>query len=161
MLQWLWEYGDRCEIARSIPQLDPRRMRTLVEGSDGPNNGDKIDTSWKKSHSEDDDDLSIGAARRALVIGDIGEGMYKMLLAFHIFEPFVHWDKAFICHADVGHERWHISFLVRSLVPVLAAGIIAKHVLRSLHSAAFVYSLVILRVLFISTPSTSSSNHCR
>ena len=34
MLRWLWEHGDEREIARSIPQLDPRRLRALVDEKD-------------------------------------------------------------------------------------------------------------------------------
>ena len=76
MLQWLWERVDKREFARSIPQHDPQRMRALLDGSDSASGGDRMDIGiLARSHVEDGD-LSVSAARKALAIGDIGEGTF-------------------------------------------------------------------------------------
>lgn len=161
MLQWLWEYGDKYEIARSIPRLDPRRMHTLVNGKDSANEVDEMDTgSLAESRVEEVHDVSIRTARRALAIGGTGEGTYNLLLAFDIFKPLLHWDKSSTWHADVGYEKWHILLLVCSPV-IPAVGIITEHLLSYPHSAVSVFSLVDVRAPLTSTPSTSSSIHCR
>ena len=49
----------------------------------------------------------------ALAKNGTGEGMYKLLLAFQNFKPGLHWDRSSAWHADVGYEKWHISFSVR------------------------------------------------
>ena len=117
MLQWLWEHGNKREIARSIPQLDTQMMQILVNGKDRTNKGEKMDTDGLAGSCEEDgSDMSIHAARRALAMGSTGEGMHKMLLAFRIFRPCLQWDKSSTCHDGVGDEKWHISFLVRSVV---------------------------------------------
>lgn len=53
---------------------------------------------------------TIGASRRALAKNGTGEEMYKLLLAFQNFKPSLHWDRSSAWHADVGYEKWHISF---------------------------------------------------
>lgn len=117
MLQWLWEYGDRCQIARSIPQLDPQKLSAIHDDSDIANNGSQVDghTSTDIAAQDTDDSFysTIRAARRALANNGTGEGTYKLLLAFPNFKPGLHWDRSSAWYADVGYEKWHISFSVR------------------------------------------------
>ena len=122
MLKWLWEHGDNRQISRSIPQLDPHRMRTLVDGSNSAKGNDQMDTSGLAESQVGYADCSIRTAAKAFALGDIGEGIYRLLLAFQVFDPLLQRDKSKYLRANVGHVKWHISFLVRNLVLVLAAG---------------------------------------
>ena len=160
MLQWLWEHGDKREIARSIPQLDPQRLRALVDGKDSEMESNQMNTDGLTDSQVQHEDFSIRIARKALAMEDIGKGLYEMLLAFQIFEPSLHQGRSSDSHAGVEHQRWHISFLVRNIVSILAAGNTAEHLLRSPHFAAFVSSPVRLRVWLISMRSASTSNQC-
>lgn len=113
MLQWLWEHGDKREIARSIPSLDPQKMRTLVESKSSGNLSDQMDVGGLTEIRLEDDGSSICAARRALAMGVTAEGMCQLLLTFNIFEPCL--EKSSHRSADVGHKSWDIVFLVRGL----------------------------------------------
>ena len=61
-----------------------------------------MDTHNMESLVEEEDDSSTSAARRVLVVGDTGEGIYKLLLVFNIFKPNLQWAKPSTCHADLG-----------------------------------------------------------
>ena len=160
MLQWLWEHGDKRQIARSIPQLDPQKLRALVDEKDGEIESGHMDTGGFTESQVQDDDFSIRIAREAFAVGEIARGMYEALVAFQIFRPSLHQDKPSNSHAGVGHQKWHISFLVCNLVATLAGGKTAEHLLRSPRFAAFVSSLVRKRVWLISMRSATPSNHC-
>ena len=123
MLQWLWEHGDERELARSIPQLDPRIMRALVDRNYSARESSQMDIENLTESQMRDDTSSIRTARKALMTGDIGRGMYKLLVAFQIFEPSLYRDKSPTRHANMEHTDWYIIFLVRNLVPILASGI--------------------------------------
>ena len=120
MLQWLWEYGDRIQIARSIPQLDPQKLSVIHNDSDTPSDGSQADghasTDIDAQGTDDTFCSTMRAARMALAKNVTGEGMYKLLVAFQNFKPSLHWDRSSAWHADVGYERWHISFSVRCFV---------------------------------------------
>ena len=120
MLQWLWEYGDRCQIARSLPQLDPQKLSVIHNDSDTPSAGSQADghahTDVDAQGTDDTFHSTIGAARRALAKNRTGEGMYKLLLAFQNFKPSLQWDRSYAWNADGGYEKWHISFSVRCFV---------------------------------------------
>ena len=120
LLQWLWEYGDRCQIARSLLPLDPQKLSAIHIDSNTPSDGSQADghahTGIDAQGTDDTFHSTIGAARRALAKNGTGEGMYKLLLAFQNFKPSLHWDRSSAWHADVGYEKWHISFSVRCLV---------------------------------------------
>ena len=161
MLHWLWEHGDNRQIARSIPQLDPQTLRALVDEKDSEMESGQMNIDGLTDIQVQNEELSIRSARKALAKGDIGEGIYEMLLAFQIFEPSLHQGKPSHLHTGVGLQKWHISFRVRNLVPFLAARNAAEHLLRSPHFAASVSSPVRMRLWLISMHSTSSSNHCR
>ena len=120
MLEWLWEYGDRCQIARSLPQLDPQKLSVIQNDSDIVSDGSQADGHAHTGVDEQGTDgafyATIRAARRSLAKNGTGEGMYKLLLAFQDFKPSLHWDRSSAWHADVGYEKWNISFSVRCLV---------------------------------------------
>ena len=159
MLQWLWEHGDKREIARSIPQLDPQTLRALVDERDNEIEINQMSTDEFTKSQGQDDDLSIRMARKAFAMGDIAVGIYEALAAFPIFKPSLHQDTPSHSHSDMRHQKWHISFQVRNLGPSLAAGRTAEHLLRSPHFAAFVSSPVRMRVWLISTPLATTSCH--
>ncbi|KAM0805769.1 hypothetical protein BDR22DRAFT_182480 [Usnea florida] len=114
LLQWLWEYGDRCQIARSLLPLDPQKLSAIYTDSDTPSDASQAirhaHTSIDAQGTDDTFHSTIGAARRALAKNGTGEGMYKLLLAFQNFNTSLHWDISSAWHADVGYEKWHISF---------------------------------------------------
>ena len=122
MLQWLWEHGDKREIARSIPQLDPQILRALVDEKDSGMESDQMNIDGLTKSQGQNEDSSIRIARKAFAMGDIAVAIYEALVAFLIFKPSLHQDTP--CHSDgnMGHQEWHISFQVRNLVPILAAG---------------------------------------
>ena len=146
MLHWLWEHGDRREIARSIPQLDPQRLRALVDGKDSEIESDQMDTDGLTDSLVRNDDVSIRIAKKAFAMGDIARGMYEALVAFQIFRPSLHQGWPSLSPAGVGHQKWLITFRERNLVPILAAANTAEHLLRSPHFAAFGSGLIRRRV---------------
>lgn len=115
MLQWLWEHGDKRQIARSIPQLDPQRLRALANEKDGEAESGQMGTGGFTESKVQDNDLSIRVAREAFARGDMARGMYEILVAFHIFEPSLNQDNLPPVHAGVGNQEWYISFRVRNL----------------------------------------------
>ena len=158
--QWLWKWGDERQIARSIPQLDPQRIHALVNekeisGRDGQIHGESLAES-----RTDDDDLSVLAARTALARGDVGEGIYKMLLVFQIFKLSLHWNPTSEVDTNMKSGLWYIIFLVRGNA-ILLAGMVTDYSPRSRHFAVSAFSPVVWRVSLTSMPSTSASNHCR
>ena len=159
LLQWLWEHGNKREIARSIPQLDPQTLRALVDENYSKVESDQMNTGDLTDSQVRDDDLSIRIARKSLATGDIAGGLYEALVTFQIFKPSLRQSKPSPSHAGVGYQKWRIYFLVCNLVTILAAGNTAEHLLRSPHFAAFISSPVRLRVWLISMHSASKSNH--
>ena len=124
--RWIWNSGDERQIARSIPQLDPQRVRALVNdrvsiGRDG----EIHEESFIESQTENDE-LSVLVARTALAMGNVGEGIYKMLLAFQIFKPSLQWKKSFEANTEMNSKLWYIIFLVRGAA-ILSAGIGTDH----------------------------------
>ena len=159
LLQWLWDYGDERQIARSIPQLDPQTLRPSVDENYSEVESDQMNSDGHTDSQVRDDDLSIRIGRKPFATGDIAGGLYEALVTFQIFKPSLRRSKPSPSHASVEHQKWRIYFLVRSLVPILAAGKTAEHLLRSPHFAAFISSPVRLRVWLISMHSASRSNH--
>ncbi len=117
MLEWLWEYGEKCQIARSIPQLDPRTIYAIHHSNDIVNEGNPVrGGALIDSDMEKDEEYfysTIRAIRRIFVMKGTAEGTYRLLLELQNFKPELYWDKSSSWHADVGYEKWHISFSVR------------------------------------------------
>lgn len=73
--------------------------------------GNLIDSDMK--NNKDPFYSIIRVIRRIFALKGTAEGTYKLLLALQNFKPGLYWDKLFSWHADVGYEKWHISFSVR------------------------------------------------
>ena len=166
LLQWLWDYGDKREIARSIPQLDPQTLRASVDENYSEVESGQMNSYGHTDSLVRDDDLSIRIAWKPFATGDIAGGLYESvvryaLVTFQIFKPSLRRSKPSPSHAGVGHQKWRIYFLVRSLIPILAAGNTAEHLLRSPHFAAFISSPVRLRVWLMSMHSATRTIHSK
>ncbi len=123
MLEWIWDYGNKCHVARCIPQLDPRKMSALLIGNERV---DEESCLREKGHAYFDYDYEcssgddpffydlLGAARDYLDEKRTGNGVFHLLLAFQYFRPDIYWDKSSTPHPEGGYEKWHVEFLVSS-----------------------------------------------
>ncbi len=91
MLEWLWEYGEKCQIARSIPQLDPRKIYAIHHSNDTVNESNQVrGGALIDSDMEKDKDpfySTVRAIKRTFVMKGTAEGTYKLLLALQNFKP--------------------------------------------------------------------------
>ena len=159
LFQWLWKWGEDRQIARSIPQLDPQKLRALVNDQDIPERGGQIHGESLAGSRMEDDDSSVLAAKVALATGDMGEGIYKLLLLFQIFKPSLHWNKTSEQDTNMKPKLWYILFLVRGPT-IHSADIVTDHPLRSPHFAVSAFNPVLSRVSLTYTASMSLSNQC-
>ena len=95
MFEWLWEYGDQFEIARSIPQLDPQKVSQIF---DMPENHD--------THQVMGETLKIS-----------GKGLSDRILCLFstfddVFKPRIKLDRNVNRDQEKEGEKWDIKFQV-------------------------------------------------
>ena len=101
MVEWLWEYGDQFEIARSIPQLDPQRLGKIFGTS-----------------KNDDGNYAMGetlicAARGIVPEECIGDELLRLFNAFgDVFKPRIKLNKSPVRDQETEWQRWDIAFQV-------------------------------------------------
>ena len=133
-------------------------MRALVNDEVSTGRDGQVHEESSMESQTEKEESSVLVARTALAVGNVGEGIYRMLLAFHIFKPSLQWRKSSEADTDMKSKLWYIIFLVRGAA-ILSAGILTDHPSRSLHSAVSAFDLIPSRAPSTSTLSISCSKH--